>query len=117
VCTAQPSFRSLACRIDALLELVRASSVMGPLQSGFVTRFERAEEVVADGAEQCAAGQRAPARLALARLERQMLVVRARTRTHRARKIIPASLAAEIADGARSIAADADSLSDALTCP
>jgi hypothetical protein len=116
VCTAEPSFPSLACRIDALLELVRASSVLGPLQSGFVTRFERAQQVVADGAERCAAGQRAPARLALARLERQMLVVRARTRTHRARKIIPAPLAAQIADGARSIGADADSLSNVLTC-
>jgi hypothetical protein len=117
VCTAEPSFPSLACRIDSLLELVRASSVLGPLQSGFVTRFERAQQVVADGAEQCAAGQRAAARLALARLERQMLVIRARTRTHRARKIIPASLAAEITDGARRIGADADSLGDALTCP
>jgi hypothetical protein len=96
---------------------VRASSVLGPLQSGFVTRFERAQEMVADGAKQCAAGQRASARLALARLERQMVVVRARTRTHRARKIIPASLAAAIADGARSIGTDAGSLGGALACP
>jgi hypothetical protein len=116
-CTAEPSFRSLACHIDPLLELVRASSVLGPLQSGFVTRFERAQQMVADGAEQCAAGQRAPARLALARLERQMLVIRARTRTHRARKTVPASLAAEIANGARSVGVEAESLADALTCP
>ena len=91
--------------------------MLGPLQSGFITRFERAQQMVDDGAEQCAAGQRAAARLALARLERQMVVVRARTRTHRARKMIPAPLAAEIANGARSVGADADSLSDALTCP
>jgi hypothetical protein len=89
VCTAEPTFPSLACRIDALLELVRDSSVLGPLQPGFVTRFERAQQLVADGAEQCGAGQRTLARQALDRVDRQMLVVRARTRTHRARKIIP----------------------------
>jgi hypothetical protein len=117
VCTAEPTFPSLACRIDALLELVRDASVLGPLQPGFVTRFERAQQMVADGAEQCDAGQLPLARQALDRVERQMLVVRARTRTHRARKIIPPALAAVIADGARSIGADADSLGRALTCP
>jgi hypothetical protein len=117
VCTAEPAFPSLACRIDALLELVRISSVLGPLQSGFVTRFERAQQMVADGAEQCDAGQLTLARQALDRVERQMLVIRARTRTHRARKIIPRALAEAIADGARSIGADADSLGRALTCP
>ena len=116
-CTAQPSFRSLACRVDALLDLVRASSTLGPLQSGFVTRCERAQQIVGDGAEECAAGQRTPAREALGRLERQMLLIRARTRTHRARKIIPAPLAALIADGARSIGVDADALRGTLTCP
>jgi hypothetical protein len=117
VCTAEPTFPSLACRIDALLELVRVSSVLGPLESGFVTRFERAQQMVADGAEQCGAGQLTLARQALDRVERQMLVIRARTRTHRARKIIPRDLAAAIADGARSIGADAESLGGALTCP
>src|SRR4030095_15514231 len=98
-------------------ELVRDSSVLGPLQPGLVTRFERAQQIVADGAEQCDAGQRTLARQALDRVERQMLVSGARTRTHRPRKIIPPALAAVIADGARSIGADADSLRDALTCP
>jgi hypothetical protein len=96
---------------------VRAARVLGSLQSGFVTRFERAQQIVADGAEQCDAGQRTLARQALDRLDRQMLVVRARTRTHRARKIMPPALAAAIADGARSIGADAESLGGALTCP
>jgi len=96
---------------------VRASSVLGPLQPGFITRFERAQQIVADGAEQCGAGQRTLARQALDRLDRQMLVVRARARTHRARKIIPPALAAAITDGARSVGTDADSLRDALTCP
>jgi hypothetical protein len=117
VCTAEPTFPSLACRTDGLLELVRGASVLGPLQSGFVTRLERAQQMVTDAADQCDAGQLPLARQALDRLERQMLVVRARTRTHRARKIIPPALATAIADGARSIGADADSLRGALTCP
>jgi hypothetical protein len=117
VCTAEPTFPSLACRIDALLELVRDSSVLGPLQPGFVTRFERAQQTVADGAEQCDAGQRTLARQALDHVARQMLVIRARTRTHRARKIIPPALAAAIADGARSVGADAESLRGTLNCP
>jgi hypothetical protein len=96
---------------------VRASTVLGPLQPGFVARLERAQQIVADGAAQCAAGQRTPAREALDRIERQLLVIRARTRTHRARKIIPPALAAAIANGARSIAEDADSLRGSLTCP
>lgn len=116
-CPATPSFPSLACRIDALLELVRATGVLGPLQPGFVTRFERARRSVADGAAQCGAGQRTLARQALDRVDRQMLVIRARTRTHRARRIIPPALAAAIADGTRGVGADAVSLRDALTCP
>ena len=96
---------------------MRASSVLGPLQSGFVARFERAQQTIAEGAEQCAAGQRTPAREALDRLERQMILIRSRTRTHRARKIIPADLAAAIADGARSVGTDAYTLRGTLTCP
>jgi hypothetical protein len=117
VCTAEPSFPSIACRIGSMLDLVRASAVLGPLQPGFVARFERAQQTVADGAAQCAAGQRAPAREALDRVDRQMLLIRARTRTHRARKIIPPALAVTIANGAQSIGADADSLRRDVTCP
>jgi hypothetical protein len=100
-----------------LLELVRASSTLGPLQPAFVARFERAQQIVADGADRCAAGQQAQARQGLHRVERQIFLIRARTRTLRARRIIPAPLAAVIAEGARSIGADADSLRGALTCP
>jgi hypothetical protein len=96
---------------------VRTSTVLGSLQAGFVARFERARQTIAEAGDDCAAGQRTPARYALDRLERQMILIRARTRTHRARKIIPPALAAAIADGARGIGADADTLGATLTCP
>jgi len=96
--------------------LVDGASDFGPLQSSFVARVERAQSTLADGVEACAAGRRAEARDALGRLERQMMLFRARTRTLRARKTIPRPLAQEIGDAARDIAADADALQGSLAC-
>jgi hypothetical protein len=46
-----------------------------------------------------------------------MVLVRARTRTLRARRTIPRPLAERIANAARGIAADARALGGALDCP
>jgi hypothetical protein len=95
---------------------VRASSDLGSLQASFVTRLERAQATVVGGVESCDGGRRALARHALDQLERQMLLLRARTRTLRARRTIPPPLAGLIGDEARRIAADARALRSALVC-
>jgi hypothetical protein len=116
-CGDEPSFQAIACGVDALLGLVRSSSDLGSLQAGFTARLEQARATVTDGAAACTDGQSAAARRALDRLGRQMLLVRARTRTLRARKTIPRALAAAIADEARGIASGARALRAALQCP
>jgi hypothetical protein len=95
---------------------VRSSSDLGPLQATFVARLVQAQATLAEGAESCAGGRQAPARKALDRLGRQMLLLRARTRTLRARKTIPRPLAELIGDEARGIAADARALRSSLDC-
>jgi hypothetical protein len=82
----------------------------------FVARLEQARATLAEGAESCAGGRPALARQALDRLGRQMLLLRARTRTLRARKTIPRSLAELIGDEARGIAADVRALRSSLDC-
>lgn len=82
-----------------------------------MARVEQAQATLDQGAQLCAGGRRASAREALDRLGQQMLLVRARTRTPRARKTIPRPLAQLIADQASDIAADARALRAQLQCP
>lgn len=116
-CGVDRGFDWIGCRVDALLALVQASTELGPLQATFVAKLEQARATLADGVESCAGGERTLARRALDRLARQMVLVRARTRTLRARKTIPRPLAELIGDEARGIAADARALRSALVCP
>jgi hypothetical protein len=103
--------------VEALLAFVRASGALGSLQPLFVLRLERAQATVTSGAELCAEGRHTLARYALGRLDQQMMRVRARTRTLRARRTIPKPLAEAIGDAAQSVAVDARTLRGSLECP
>jgi hypothetical protein len=103
--------------VDALLLVVEEASELGPYQDDFLANLQRTQSFVTDGMKDCDAGQAAPARRSLDRVERQMLALRARVRRGRARRTIPRPLATRIADDARAIANDARSLRGVLTCP
>ena len=103
--------------MDALLAFVRESTELGPLRAPLVAKVEQAQGALGEAEASCASGGRAAARRALERLVRKMLIVRARTRTLRARKTIPPALAARIGDDARDLAASARLLQGSLDCP
>ena len=112
-----PTLASIACRVNDLLALVRASGGLGPLQPAFIERLETAQQAAADAGRACAAGQSSTARDALGRVDRQMILTRSRLRTRRARKIIPRALAEQIAGASRGISADVRGLRSSLVCP
>ncbi len=116
-CAPGPTLASIRCRVEALLAFVRTASGLGPLQQGFVSRLEKAREAGADTADACAAAKLKQARNGLKRLDRRLLITRSRTRTNRARKVVPPALAATIADEAVAIRTDVRALRAALTCP
>jgi hypothetical protein len=70
-----------------------------------------------DGAPIPYGARRTLARHALERLEQQMMRVWARTRTLRARRTVPKSLAEAIGDAAQDVAVDARTLRGSLECP
>jgi hypothetical protein len=116
-CPLGASFASIACRVDELLALVRASADLGPLQQSFVARVGRAEHTLDVAGDACTAGRSSQARSGLAVLERQLTIIRSRTRTNRARSVIPSGLAEEIAGDADEIRVDVGLLLSALACP
>jgi hypothetical protein len=102
--------------VDRLLAFVGAASDLGPYQGVFLARLETAREAVADGAAACAGGATGEARSALARVDRQLIAIRWRLRTRRARKLIPPDVAAELARAARGVSADLRVLRRSLDC-
>lgn len=115
-CAGGASFESIACGVDALLDLVRPSSDLGRLHDGFVARLEDAQRAVAEAAAACAAGRRSEARHGLKTVERQMIVIRSRLRTRRTRRSVPKDLAGGITTAARDIGRDARTLRASLAC-
>jgi hypothetical protein len=116
-CPLGASFASIACRVDALLALVRGATDLGPLQRSFVARVGRARHTLDAAADACRAGRSSQARSGLVALERQLTIIGSRTRTNRARSVIPSGLAEEIAGGADDIRVDVRPLVSALACP
>ena len=118
-CASGATFVSIACRVDELLALVQSSGVLGPLQPSFVTRVVRAQRMITAAAEECAAGDEMAVRSALDVLGRQLTILGSRTRTNRARKIIPVDVVDAIASAVQTIGGDVQGrgLRASLACP
>ena len=106
----------LACRVDALRDVVHAASELGPFQPTFVAKLETAHEAAAAAEAACGARDRSAARDALARVDRQMITIRARLRTKRARRIVPREVSDAIGAEASGISADVRALRGSLLC-
>jgi hypothetical protein len=116
-CPHGSPLESITCGVDDLLAFVRAASALGPYQRSVIARLETAREAATSAAQACAARQRGDARDALKRVDRQMIVLRARLRTKRARRIVPPDLAGAVGDAARDIDADVRVLRGTIVCP
>jgi hypothetical protein len=111
------TFRSIDCRLAALLAATQAAGGLGALQAKVLVPLGKAKdrETAADGF--CAGGDARHARARLKQVFRQLVQYSHRLRSHAARKKIDAAVREPLAQSADAIGGDAQTLRGRLACP
>jgi hypothetical protein len=118
-CTALQgaTFRSLACRLDALLAQVSASTDLGALQRKLRPQLERASTRTTQAQASCAEPNRKQAKKALVKLLKNVAQIGRILRSREARRAIPPAVREELLGAVSSMQADAKTLKGAVNCP
>ncbi len=114
---AGPSFRSLDCRLGALIAQVSASNELGAQQTKLRQQLEKAQQGVQQAEAFCRAPKRGRTKSRLAEAIREMTRVSRTLRSHRAKKSIPPVLRDGLLEAADGLHADLRALKRGVRCP
>jgi hypothetical protein len=119
-CDGEPpaaTFRSLVCRLTALLDETQAETGLGPLREKALIPLGKALDRTQLAETQCAAGQRRQPKSRLKQVIRQLVKFAHRLRSRSARRKAPEDVREPLAQAAEPIRDDAKTLRTTLTCP
>lgn len=111
-----PTFRSLSCRLVALIAQTRAGSV-GDLQRKLLVPLVEGKERKELAVRLCADGQTKQPKVRLKQLARQLTEYSQRLRGRVARERVPEEIREPLAQTADALRADAGTLRRVLRCP
>lgn len=110
--------QDVGCRIDELAGMITAaSSDLGRLAPGLERRLAHAVGRVQHAAALCEAGHQSRAQTVLRTAHRRVLTSLAKIRSRAGRRVIPPTVATELAQRLGAAAADLKALRDGPTCP
>jgi Legume lectin domain len=112
-----PTFRSLDCRLAALLEATQAADDLGDLREKLIVTLGKARERENLAESWCTKGKTRQASVRLRQVTQQLAQYRQRLRGLPARKRIPEEIREPLAQAADRIRSDARSMRSALACP
>jgi hypothetical protein len=112
-----PTFRSIDCRLTALLAATQAASGLGPFQAKVLVPLGKAKDRETAADAFCADGDTRHARTRLKQVFRQLVQYSHRLRSHAARKKLDESVREPLAQAADGIDGDAKTLRGGLECP
>jgi hypothetical protein len=105
-CPSEPTFASIACRLDRLGDQVRAAVARAPFQARLLRRVQRGRIQSTHAATQLTTGSRRSARASLRRARRALVRFRATLRSQTGRHVVPTGERQALRRDARSIARD-----------
>jgi hypothetical protein len=112
-----PTFRSLDCRLAALLEATKAADELGDLREKLIVTLGNASERENLAESWCTKGKTRQASVRLRQVTQQLAQYKQRLRGLPARNRIPEEIREPLAQAADTIRIDARSLRSALACP
>ena len=114
---AGPTFRSLTCRLAALMARTEAESALGNLRRKLVATLAKAKQRLELAEAQCADGQAKRPALRLKQVGRRLIRYVRRLRVPSGHETVPQDIRGPLAQTADGIRADAETLRKALRCP
>jgi hypothetical protein len=112
-----PTFESIACRLEALLELIRGEEGLGFLQAKLEKKLELLIRRTDEAVTACRIPKIARVNTRLKQISKGLGAYQHRLGTLKARKKIPAEIREPFIAAADPIRTDTDALRDAVACP
>jgi PKD repeat protein len=113
----RPAFRSITCRIIALMAQTEAESALGNLRGKLVPKLAKAKDRTELADTWCAQGQRKKPASRLKQVRRRLIGYAHQLRGLAARKAVPADIREPLARTAEAIQTDGETLRKTLRCP
>lgn len=114
--TSGPTFRSISCRLAALVAQVQAEAGLGDLGAKLLVPLGKATTAEQMAESQCAAGQTAQVRAQLKQVVRQLMQYGHRLRTRKAKKV-PAAIRNPLIQVGDALRFDSRALRVTAHCP
>jgi hypothetical protein len=112
-----PTFRSIGCRLEDLLEATADAGELERLQEKVLVSLGKAKSRTDEARERCAGGDTKKSRTRLKQAIRQLIQYSHRLRGQSARKNVPSDVREPLAQAADAIGGDVKTLRSGLQCP
>jgi hypothetical protein len=112
----EPTFPSLACRLDALDTTVHAHDDLGVLRVPLMRQVSRARVALGTAAARCDPARPRPARRHLRRVAKRLAALRRRLRSRRGQRVVPQTVAIPLRGDSGRLVDDARTIGSALRC-